>query len=144
MATQRTAKDLAEFVKFVTIGAAIMGRVVEQGENGNGKFVTFAPAAFRASPDAKLERYAELAAGLSTDLLSKVSDGDTGKNLLFVFVGTKPTKKSPMKLFNVVELTNAEAGALFKSGKMDAEWMKAPDVAVSSTARAAVTDDLPF
>ena len=139
MAQSRTAQNLAEFVKLSTIGAAIFGKIVSKGQNGNGAFVTMAPAAFRASGGEKFARFGELAVGLSTDLASKVTDADVGKLMLFVFVATKKTAKSPMKIFNVWELTGDEARRVLESNNLPAEWTATPEQGSDSE-----DDGLPF
>lgn len=139
MAQHRAAQNLAEFVKLATIGAAIFGKVVRKGQTGNGDFIVMSPAAFRASSTAPFTRYEELALGLSTDLLSKINDGDVGKILLAVYVATKPTQKSPMKLYNVWELSPAEAKGLLDGHDMPAEWT-APPAEASNAAQ----EEFPF
>ena len=134
MATQRTAQELGEFVKLDHIGAAVFGFVSRQGENSNGRYVVFEPAGYRSRDGEKFEKYGELACGLRTDLASKVSTTDTGKLLLFVLVATKPTAKSPMKIFNVFEIEPSEARDLIAGKPFPAEWMTVPESAVASTA----------
>lgn len=136
MAQQREATNLAEFVKFAAVGAAIFGVITRQGENGNGGFVIMSPAGYRANGKDKFQRYEEVAVGLTTDLASKIRREDTGKIMLFVFAGTKPTSKDPLKLFNVFELSGAEAKALLSGEKMNPEWESAPASVVSSAATA--------
>ena len=126
MAQQREATSLAEFIKFQKIGAAVFGVVTSQGENGNGDFLVMSPAGYRPDLATKFDRFGELAVGISTDMASKVRTDDTGKLLLLVFVGTKATAKSPMKLFNVFEISADEARGLLEGKAMNAEWMKAP------------------
>lgn len=133
MAKQREATNLAEFVKFQTIGAAVLGYVERAGENGNGPFVIFSPAGYRASASMAFTRFEELACGLATDLASKVRRDDVGKILLFVFAGTKPTSKDPLKLFNVVELDAAEARSIMQGGDLLPEWIAAPAASVSAS-----------
>lgn len=116
MATQRSAapNDLAEFVKLNVIGAAVLGFVERQASNQSGRFLTLSPAAYRASKDGPFVRFEEMALGLSTDLARKILPNETGHILLAVFVGTKPTAQSPMKLFNVFDITAEEAKALIE------------------------------
>jgi hypothetical protein len=133
MAKQREATNLAEFVKFQKVGAAVFGLVTRQGENGNGGFVIMSPAGFRATSQDAFQRFAEVAVGMTTDLASKVRPDDTGKVLLFVFAGTKPTSKDPLKLFNVFELSADEARALIAGEPMKPEWSAVPEASVSSS-----------
>lgn len=144
MAKQREATNLAEFVKFTAIGAAVLGYVQRAGENGNGPFVIFSPAGFRPSADSSFTRYEELACGLATDLASKVRRDDVGKILLFVFAGTKPTSKDPLKLFNVVELTTEEARAVMTGGELLPEWVAAPEASITATTGSASTREKLF
>lgn len=137
MAQQREATNLAEFVKFTTTGTAVFGLVTRQGSNGNGDFCILSPAGYRKGKAGAFERYAEVAVGMTTDLLSKVLTSDTGKIMLFVFAGTKPTSKDPLKLFNVFELTPDEARALISGGPMAPEWEAAPVTVTSSIAGSA-------
>lgn len=140
MAQSRAAQNLAEFVKLNTIGAAVFGKIISKGQNGNGAFVVMSPAGFRASGGERFGRFQELAVGLSTDLASKVNDGDVGKLMLFVFVATKKTAKSPMKIFNVWELTGDEARRLLETNTMPAEWSATPEQGAGDSE----DDDLPF
>lgn len=136
MAQQREA-SLAEFVKFKANGAAAIGRVVKMKENENGGFIVLSPALYRANKDEPLVRYEEVAVGLSTDLAMKVSDKDVNKYFAIVLVGAKPTKMSPMKLFNVLELTPTEAAEVARSGIIPEAWTVAANVADAE-------DALPF
>lgn len=123
MATQRKASDLSEFVKFKRIGAAILGRITEQGTNQNGRYVVFHPAAYRSVSGEAFERYQELKVGLSTDLAAKVDKSDTGKCVAFILVGEVPTNQSPRKIFNVVVMDNSEMKDIARGGfKLPAEW----------------------
>lgn len=137
MAQHRAAQNLAEFVKLNTIGAAIFGKIVSKSQNGNGDFVVMSPAGFRESAKSPFTRYEELALGLSTDLLSKIADSDKGKIILAVYVATKPTAKSPMKLYNVWQIEPEEARALLEGHDMPAEW-SAPPASVTDPAQVEV------
>lgn len=133
MAKPRNSQALGEFAQLNSIGAAILGMVTRQGENSNGRYVIFEPAGYRPDADTPFTRFAELACGLRTDLASKVTQTDTGKILAFVLVATKETAKSPMKIFNVYELTTEEARAIMVDGRaLPAEWMTPPDSVTTS------------
>lgn len=134
MGDKREATNLAEFARFRAVGAAVLGYVERMGENGNGPFAILSPAGFRASKDAPFTRYQELGVGLATDLSSKVRKDDVGKIMLFVFAGTKPTSKDPLKLFNVVVLSTDEAREIMKGGPLDPSYEAAPDAGTTGTA----------
>lgn len=144
MATAREATNLAEFVKFTTLGAAVFGRIKKYGSNNNGPFVTFEPAGYRPATGAPFTRYQEVACGLTTDLAAKVSEGDTGKMLIFLYVGSRPTSNKPQKLFNVYEIGASEAKSLIEGGDVPAEWMTAPSNAPRTDSIAGAPPELPF
>lgn len=127
MATQRNAAALAEFAKLNEIGAAIFGQITKYGTNNSGPFVIFSPAGYRERASDKFERFQEVALGLSTDLLAKIQAADVGAILFIVLVATKPTQKSPMKIFNVWAISASEARSIL-AGEVEvpSEWMTPP------------------
>lgn len=131
----RTARSLAEFVKFRAVGTCVFGYVSRAGKNANGDFVVLEPAAVRFSARERFEKYGELAVGLSTDLASKLSPSDVGQYIFIAFVGTRPTSKDPMKLYNVVPVTRDNCVALLNGeSEVPGEWLAAPvDVDGQST-----------
>jgi hypothetical protein len=55
--------------------------------------------------------------------------------MLFVFAGRRPTTKDPLKLFNVYELTAAEAKELMETSRLAPEWEQAAAESMNGATR---------
>lgn len=142
MAMQRERRPVQEFVKFNSVGAAVLGRIVRQGANDNGRFIILEPAGYRPNAAEKLTRYGSLAVGLATDMERQIMPGETGALVLIVFYGTRDVgRPSPLKLYDVFELTQDEARAIMEGrAKFPEPTRKDED----SGAPGVVQDNLPF
>lgn len=145
MPIERNAPKLAEFYKFTRVGQAVAGRITKIKHNDNGPIATVSPVLIRRSRNAKWERFAEVAIGLSTDARVKVDMArDTGKFMLFEFDSTEPTSKgSPRKIFRVAELSRDEMMAYAESATAG-ESINEPADSEQASSPLAEDDDLPF
>lgn len=116
MATERVAKELAEFFKFRQIGQVVIGYVDAEGVSGQygTRYIVMEPVLIRVTPEAAPQQFGSVALGLSADLLSKINPKkDIGRCLSIEYVKDEPSPKgNPKRIFKVLELTAQEFTAL--------------------------------